>query len=944
MFVFPNRKIMTSPAIQATNLVCSEVSDTQLQLTIERGNGRFVLITGRLTATTNVLPSIDTSYTPSTVFGSGEAVGTGVFALYVGSDDVPSILVTGLTDTTSYTFQAYEFNIVSVGTEKYNTTSATGNPVAQLTLIPQVAPSTQSEDLVFLGDRRVNVGNIGDGIGRLIVYNLSGTINAGFPPLDANNYSVGDVLGGGNIVGAIGTESGFDIPIMPFDVTVAFKSYEYNIASGDYLFNTANATNNPISSATPASEEWFLYHETPVIPRKDFGAYPTSRATHQNYPTCHFDNADFYFVFSVSEGADGQDRTIRYRKDKTDGLPITQGWTPDSPVDALGDVPSFLDGTNRDYDTWDSGTTYADDEVVRRPDIASLYQSLGNSNVGVTPWINSTAGTFVVGIVYQIVTAGTTNFTLIGAANNNVGTQFTATGVGSGTGTAKAWQIVTLTWDQYQCWAMSYVDLGSNNGRLYYTANAGNAQRYSVGFLETSDGGLTFNRYASNPVLTQGSGKAYYYGKVVRVDASNWYLFVQNYNQPELQGNHLYVDEIHHSTDGIAWTIITSVDIFSGRNIWGAVDVGQPWVDGTDLRMYMTYHNTGVDGYFVSNPDGDPSTFPVGIHITEVSCPIANLATFNESFVFERVVFTGSRSMELDHRTWCHPIVFDTTKKFVWHMSFTDKFQTLLAVQNEPFNCGKMLTTDEILTEGYQFVGNEAFPSYIQNIFIPHQSWLNDTIGATPVQPIEWLSQAAGTIVGAPTIGRLRSAQAVNNGFVTFANFAYDPQFFSVAVMIGMNNPAANYGICGMDNDVAGQEANRGWRITHSSQYFIDFFWYASDFTTSGKYKHWRLNYIPFVFINSGIMAKVGFVWRNGSPVICFQLCTDCFTADPTRVTKIRDDVFTDLQVSGEVLRVGAVFPTINDEMFSQDIVGPVMTMSGTANATEANWNNHELM
>lgn len=47
-----------------------------------------------------------------------------------------------------------------------------------------------------------------------------------------------------------------------------------------------------------------------------------------------------------------------------------------------------------------------------------------------------TAGSFVVGATYTIVSTGTTNFTLVGAANSNVGTVFTATGVGSGTGTA----------------------------------------------------------------------------------------------------------------------------------------------------------------------------------------------------------------------------------------------------------------------------------------------------------------------------------------------------------------------------------------------------------------------------------------------------------------------------------------------------------------------------
>jgi hypothetical protein len=46
------------------------------------------------------------------------------------------------------------------------------------------------------------------------------------------------------------------------------------------------------------------------------------------------------------------------------------------------------------------------------------------------------AGSFVVGQTYTIVSVGTTSFTAIGASANTVGVVFTATGVGSGTGTA----------------------------------------------------------------------------------------------------------------------------------------------------------------------------------------------------------------------------------------------------------------------------------------------------------------------------------------------------------------------------------------------------------------------------------------------------------------------------------------------------------------------------
>lgn len=47
-----------------------------------------------------------------------------------------------------------------------------------------------------------------------------------------------------------------------------------------------------------------------------------------------------------------------------------------------------------------------------------------------------TAGSFIIGATYTIATVGTTNFIVIGAANNNVGTTFVSLGVGLGTGTA----------------------------------------------------------------------------------------------------------------------------------------------------------------------------------------------------------------------------------------------------------------------------------------------------------------------------------------------------------------------------------------------------------------------------------------------------------------------------------------------------------------------------
>jgi hypothetical protein len=57
------------------------------------------------------------------------------------------------------------------------------------------------------------------------------------------------------------------------------------------------------------------------------------------------------------------------------------------------------------------------------------------------------AGSFEVGQEYEIVSAGDTDFTAVGAADNNVGTRFVATGAGTGTGTADEVEMTDYTQD-----------------------------------------------------------------------------------------------------------------------------------------------------------------------------------------------------------------------------------------------------------------------------------------------------------------------------------------------------------------------------------------------------------------------------------------------------------------------------------------------------------------
>ena len=74
---------------------------------------------------------------------------------------------------------------------------------------------------------------------------------------------------------------------------------------------------------------------------------------------------------------------------------------------------------------------YAIDALVLRPQGLIYLDPTGASTI---------AGSFIIGRWHLITTVGTTDFTLIGSANNLVGTYFRATGLGTGTGVATVCQ------------------------------------------------------------------------------------------------------------------------------------------------------------------------------------------------------------------------------------------------------------------------------------------------------------------------------------------------------------------------------------------------------------------------------------------------------------------------------------------------------------------------
>lgn len=105
-----------------------------------------------------------------------------------------------------------------------------------------------------------------------------------------------------------------------------------------------------------------------------------------------------------------------------------------------GSTPTYKNGTNAlttVNNTVDLNVTVLDTGNGPIPTAqVAIYKVSDDSQIMNEDTRNITAGSFATGTVYRIVTVGTTDFTAIGAASNTVGVVFTATGAGSGNGTA----------------------------------------------------------------------------------------------------------------------------------------------------------------------------------------------------------------------------------------------------------------------------------------------------------------------------------------------------------------------------------------------------------------------------------------------------------------------------------------------------------------------------
>lgn len=139
--------LATQPTTAANTLAFSNITDNSMTVswtTPYSGGGVYRIVTCKPGTVNTDLPSDATYYTASSVYGTGTQIGgsTGAFVVYNGTSNF--VNVTGLSNTTDYSFSVFEYNVASNtynNTYNYLTTSYLNGYQQTLTTEPTIPSS-----------------------------------------------------------------------------------------------------------------------------------------------------------------------------------------------------------------------------------------------------------------------------------------------------------------------------------------------------------------------------------------------------------------------------------------------------------------------------------------------------------------------------------------------------------------------------------------------------------------------------------------------------------------------------------------------------------------------------------------------------------------------------------------------------------------------------------
>jgi hypothetical protein len=182
---------VTTPTTAASNVTVIP-SATSATVNFTAGNGQGRIVIARLSSSLAVAPTNNTLYAASAVYGSANTTGTGNFIVYMGNGT--SVSVTGLTASTGYTFDVYEYN------GKYMHNSFAGAISSNTTTTPVKLVSLKAtkvnEDVLVSWTTASELNNRGFNVERSVdgkTFDLVGFVKGSGNSSTTNNYRLEDV-------------------------------------------------------------------------------------------------------------------------------------------------------------------------------------------------------------------------------------------------------------------------------------------------------------------------------------------------------------------------------------------------------------------------------------------------------------------------------------------------------------------------------------------------------------------------------------------------------------------------------------------------------------------------------------------------------------------------------------------------------------------------------
>jgi|GEM_PF-1509763 hypothetical protein len=150
-FEYNGSLVINEPTTQASEVTFTENQYNQLTFSWSNGNGSKRAVFMKQASTGTASPEHNTTYTASSVFGSGTQIGTsGWYTVYNGAGS--EVTVTALTAATDYIIQVFEYNGVALGAEDYLLDTSTNNPNTVATYTPQTIYCNSSSGDDTTGD------------------------------------------------------------------------------------------------------------------------------------------------------------------------------------------------------------------------------------------------------------------------------------------------------------------------------------------------------------------------------------------------------------------------------------------------------------------------------------------------------------------------------------------------------------------------------------------------------------------------------------------------------------------------------------------------------------------------------------------------------------------------------------------------------------------------